>query len=221
MRISTLSLRVVTAIVLTTISRADGAPPNQPSIAAGRTAVIDLGHIFDNSTSVKIEVEKIRRDADAATKRFQKIQGDLQGMVEELKKFNKGSAEYARKEAAIVQKKADAAVQAQLMKKQLRDRRSKIYFAAYQQVEELVRLYSQNNGITLVLRSTAKPAEAPQTAAQRMQRIQRPVVFEQNVDITRPILDERTRRAVKLSLNSPQPSQRNVSSFELPWEGLY
>ena len=203
MRISTLSLRIVTAIVLTTVSRADGAPPNQPT---GRTAVIDLGHIFDNSTYVKVETEKIRRDADAETKRFQAIEAELKAMAEELKKFNRGTPEYSRKEAAFVQKRADAKVQAQLKQKEFQDRRSKIYFAAYQQIEELVRLYSQNNGIALVLRTNRVAEKAPQTAAERMQRIQRPVVFEQNVNITRPILAELNRRAAAVSLNETRPN---------------
>jgi len=221
MRISALSLRMVTAVVFTMLSQADAAPPNQPSTTVGRTAVIDLGHIFDNSTSVKMEVEKIRRDGEAATKQFQAAQDKLKLKAGELKNFKKGSDEYARREAAIMQEQSTMKVKAQLIQKQFQDRRSKIYYAAYLQVEELVRLYSQNNGIALVLRTNAKPAEAPQTTAQRMQRIQRPILFEQNIDITVPILEELNRRAVSLSKNEQLPNDRNDLSPDVYWQGLF
>ncbi|MCG8584202.1 MAG: OmpH family outer membrane protein [Pirellulales bacterium] len=201
MQVTTLSLRVACAVALTTASAAYGAPTNRPARVGGRTAVIDLGHIFDNSIFVKAEIEKIRAEAEETTERFRTIETQLRRMAEELKQYNKGSQEYARLEAGLVQKQADARVQAQLQQKKLQEKRSKILFTAYQQIEELVRLYSTNNGITLVLRTNQVNADNPQTAQERMRRIQRPVVFEQNVDITLPILTELNRRAMKVSQN--------------------
>lgn len=198
MKTASLTLRVVALIALTTATSAYGAPPNQA--LPGRTAVIDVGHIFENSTYIQGELDKMRADADAATAHFKKLEAQIRAMIEELKQYNKGTTEYARQEATIVQKQADARVQIQLRQKQLQERRSQVYFAAYQQVEELVRLYSMNNGIALVLRSNQKEAEAPQTTEARMRRIQRPVVFEQNVDITQPILVELNRRTTDVSL---------------------
>ena len=160
MNTTTLTLRVVALLALTTASQAYGAPPNQP--LPGRTAVIDLGHIFENSVYVKGELEKMRVDAEATTEHFKRLETQIRSMIEELKQYNKGTSEYARHEATIVQKQADARVQIQLRQKQMQERRSKVYFATYQRIEELVRLYSQNNGISLVLRSNQKDAEAPQ-----------------------------------------------------------
>ena len=195
MRIVTLSMRVVAAVVLTTVTQAYSAGPNQPAHSVGRTAVIDLSHIFEQSTYVTGEVAKIRREADATAEQFKKLEAQLRKSAESLKDYKQGSPEYARLEAQLVQRKADLRVQAQLKQKQLAEQQSKVYFAAYEQVEKLVRLYSMNNGISLVLRSNQKEAKAPQTAAERMRRIQRPVVFEQNVDITLPILEELNRRS--------------------------
>jgi Skp family chaperone for outer membrane proteins len=195
------SLRVLAVLACTAISRAEAAAPNQPAHTPGRTATIDVGHIFENSVYVKGELEKIRRDAEATTERFKTLESQLRTMNEQLKQFQEGSVEYTRQEAAVVQKQADARVEAQLKQKQLEDRRSTAYFTAYQQIEQLVALYSLNNNITLVLRSNRKEPAAPQTAAERMRHIQRPVVFEQNIDITLPILEELNRRAT-LSLNT-------------------
>ena len=82
MRILSITFRALTAIVLTTASQAYGAPANQaplnqPTHAAGRTAVIDLGHIFDNSIFVKGEVEKIRVETEATLAKFKGIEADL------------------------------------------------------------------------------------------------------------------------------------------------
>lgn len=199
MRISSLTVRVVAVIALTTVSRADGAPTNQPTHVGGRTAVIDLGHIFDNSLYVKAEIDKIRDEAEKVTEHFKTVETQLRRMADELKEYQKGSDQYARLEAGLVQKQADARVQAQLKQKQLQEKRSQVLFSAYEQVEELVKLYSTNNGIALVLRTNQVAADTPQTAQERMRRIQRPVVFEKNVDITLPILTELNRRAMKIS----------------------
>jgi hypothetical protein len=152
---------------------------------------------------VKSEVAKIRLEAEATAEKFKQLELELRKSAEALKQFKKGSPEYARHEAGLIQKQADLRVQAQLKQKQLKERQTSVYYTAYQQVEQLVGLYSANNGISLVLRSKQKDSQAPQTSEERMRRIQRPVVFEQNVDITLPILAELNRRTMGLSLNTP------------------
>ena len=174
-------------------SHAQGAPAARRPDPGVR--VIDVTYIFKKYTVFQGQIQAMRKEVEATEARLQGQAEQVKKMVEELKKYNRGTPEYQRLEAQIAQRKADFNVQAQLQKKQFLEKESEIYFTTYQQVKELVRLYSQNNGVSLVLRFNADKTGEKQTRPDRLRAMNRPVVYEQGIDITLVILDEMERRA--------------------------
>ena len=157
--------------------------------------VIDITYIFKKYTVFQSQVQGMRKEVEATEARLQGQVEQVKKMAEGLKEFKHGSPEYSRLEAQIAQRRADFNVQAQLQKKQFLEKESEIYYATYQQVKDLVRLYCQNNGISLVLRFNADQTGEKQTRPDRLRAMNRPVVYEQGIDITLVILDELERRA--------------------------
>ncbi len=136
-------------------------------------------------------------DVTAIFKKYSVFQAEVQvkKLAEGLKGLNRGTPEYQRLEAQVAQKRADFTVQAQLQKKQFLEKESEIYYKTYQEIKSLVRLYCQNNGISLVLRFNAEQTDNKRSRPERLRAMNRPVVYEQGIDITLVILDELERRA--------------------------
>lgn len=158
--------------------------------------VIDVTYIFKKYSVFQAQVMALKKEVEATEARLQGQVEQVKKMAEGLKDLNHGTPAYQRLEAQIAQKRADFNVQAQIQKKQFLERESEIYFNTYQQVKQLVGLYSQNNGISLVLRFNAdKTTGEKQTRPDRLRAMNRPVVYEQGIDITLMVLDELERQA--------------------------
>ena len=192
--ISTATLAAVLCCgMLVDRSNAQGAPAARRPDPGVR--VIDVTYIFKKYTVFQGQIQAMRKEVEATEGKLQGQAEQVKKMVEELKNYNRGTPEYQRLEAQIAQRKADFNVQAQLQKKQFLEKESEIYFTTYRQVKDLVRLYSQNNGVSLVLRFNADKTGEKQTRPDRLRAMNRPVVYEQGIDITLVILDELERRA--------------------------
>jgi Skp family chaperone for outer membrane proteins len=175
--------------------RAHAQAPTPPRRVDSGVRVIDITYIFKKYSVFQGQVQAMKKEVEAAEARLQGQVEQVKKMAEGLQGLNHGTPEYQRLEAQIAQRRADFNVQAQLQKKNFLEKESEIYYNTYQQVKELVSLYSQNNGISLVLRFNAESTDEQQTRPDRLRAMNRPVIYEQGIDITLVILDELERRA--------------------------
>lgn len=197
MRNYLLTSAILTAILCqgVLVQSAQAQAPTAARRADPGVRVIDVTYIFKKYTVFQAQVQTMKKEVEATEARLQGQVEQVKKMAEGLKDFKHGSPEYSRLEAQIAQRRADFNVQAQLQKKQFLEKESEIYYTTYQHVKDLVRLYCQNNGISLVLRFNADETGEKQTRPDRLRAMNRPVVYEQGIDITLVILDELERRA--------------------------
>ncbi|MGD9723460.1 MAG: OmpH family outer membrane protein [Pirellulales bacterium] len=190
-------------------------PPAQrsatPVTSTGGVAVIDINYILDNYQRLKQEADRFKADVEATGKQFKLEQDAIVKSAEKLKSFKPGSPEYKSLEEELTKKQSDLKVSASLKEKEFAEKESQMYLAAYRQVTNLVKVYSERNGINLVLRFNGKPADPNNRDAIRAELFKTVLYNSISIDITDPILAELNRGAVPPTATRPAaPGQAPV-----------
>jgi Skp family chaperone for outer membrane proteins len=159
-----------------------------PASAGTTVVVIDLQDVFENHVRYKAAMENINRDHEQINAQFRNDQKELQKMIEQLKDLKPGSPEYKRQEEATAQYESNLRVQAQLKRKEIAERQAKLLYQTYEEVTAAVQSFSDRNGIGLVLQFTADEID-PANPQSIMRGVNRPVVYQRNLNITKYIID--------------------------------
>ncbi|MEX2112449.1 MAG: OmpH family outer membrane protein [Pirellulales bacterium] len=176
--------------------------PVQPPRGAASTAashgvaVIDVTYILENYARLKAAGEKFKADVENTGKRF-KAEGEaLVKSAERLQTLKAGSPDYKKLEEELAQKQSDLKVKASLEEKNFAEQESQMYLAAYREVSNVVRVFAERNGISLVLRFNGKPVDANNRDAIRAEMFKTVLYNSPSIDITDAILAELNRGAV-------------------------
>ena len=152
-----------------------------------KIAVIDINHIFKNHTRFKAMVESWKAEVKRAEAEMKGRGSQVEKMVEDLKRYNPGTPEYKRLEEAIAKKRGELQVEMQLKKKDLMLREARMYLNVYEEVQQQVATFAQQNSIDLVLRFSRNKVNA-EDPRQIQAALLRPVVYQDRIDITVQIL---------------------------------
>lgn len=181
-----------------------GVGPAQPM--GDKLAVIDINFIFKNHDRFKQMAKDWKADVQRAEAEMKAQNSGITNGVEELKRWEPGSAEFKNLEESIAQKRADLQVKMQLKKKELMLREAKMYLEVYNEIREQVAYFARQNGITLVLRFSSGQVNS-EDPRQIQTALLKPVVFQDRIDITQPILNR---------LNPPRNATRPRSQQNPP-----
>jgi len=171
------------AVVLAAVSVA----PASAQTSAGNIAVIDIPVIFKNHTLFKKQMDDLKAQVQAAEATLGKDREQLQGMVKELQNYKSGTPEYKALEEKLAKLQANLQVKVGMQKKDFMEREARIYFNTYNQITETVSTFAQRHSITLVLRYNSNPID-PQNRQSVLEGVQRPVIYQSQIDITYDIL---------------------------------
>lgn len=167
-------------------------------------AVIDIGYIYKNHPGFKSTMDNMKAQVqayeDQLRQRHQELAKD-QAVLSELKA---GSADYKKQEELLARKTADMQTDTQLKRKEFLDREAREYFKFYQGVQQAVQEFSVANRIQLVLRFNRDEID-PEDRASVLQGVNRPVVFQHQLDITEQIL---MRLSEQRAAARPAPAAR-------------
>ena len=180
-----------------------GAPMQQ---AGDKLAVIDINYIFKNHDRFKQMAKEWKGDVQRAEAEMKAQNSGIANGVEELKRWEPGSAEFKNLEESIAQKRADLQVKMQIKKKNLMLREAKMYLEVYNEIREQVAYFARQNGITLVLRFSSGQVNS-EDPRQIQTALLKPVVFQDRIDITQPILNR---------LNPPKNARRTQPQQNTP-----
>jgi Skp family chaperone for outer membrane proteins len=185
------------------LAQAPAQRPAAPAASHHGIAVIDITYILDNHPRLQQATEGFKRDVEAMGKHFKGEQDAIVKSAEKLKTFNAGSPDYKKLEEELAKRQSDLKVQAALKEKEFTERESKIYLAAYQEITNLVRVYAERNGISLVLRFNGKPVDANNRDAIRAELFKTVMYNDPSIDITDQILAELKRNAAAPTATRP------------------
>jgi len=117
-----------------------------------------------------------------------------------------GSPDYEAKQRELAQLKGQFTAQADLMQKQFKDERAKIFFTAYKQITSAVNKFAREHSIDLVLRFNKIEAIDKENPDPNLVEkwIGDPVIFQNNIDITQQVLGM-LQNANNVGGNPPPP----------------
>jgi len=179
---------IVTISLVSLVSQAIAAPAG-PSANATRYgfAVVDVSYIFKQYKQFSDSMEGLKKEMQAAEGKLKGERDAVQSKEEMRKQYNVGSAEFKQLDEEIARLKAEFNLSAGRIRKEFLERESKVYYQTYLQVSNAVQHYAQQHNIGLVLRFNGDQID-PNRREDVLRAINKPVVSQNNIDITPDIL---------------------------------
>jgi len=150
-------------------------------------AVVDVNYVFKNYSQFKTEMEAIKSDIQQAEAKLKASREGIQAKEEEAKQFQPSSPEFKQLDEDLARLKADFNIKAGRTRKDFQEREAKVYYQTYLQVSSTVQYFAQQNNIGLVLKFNGDPIN-PDRPEAILKAINKPVVSQNNIDITPDIL---------------------------------
>jgi len=171
--------------------------------------VIDVGKIMKSHVRLNQALDQWKSDFTAEDKRLLDRVHEIQNAQNRLKELKADSAEYKQGFAQVTKMEGDLNVDKSLRQKEFSERRAKLFFTAYREIQQSVKDYCQFKNVAMVIQYESAPinGDNPQEIAQGMSR---GVLFvDPGLDITDAILADLNRSSVS---TAPQgvgvPQQR-------------
>ena len=185
-----------------------GAPASSASRFRSDIALVDVGYIYKNYDRFKQYMADLQADMERADAVMKKERDSLKQLQDSLSQYNAGSKEYKDLEERIVGKSADFNARVTLQRKEFLVNEAKIYHMIYQQIQDEVKAFAQENNVLAVLRFNSELPEVtkPDEVARGLNN--QVVWHHPNLDITKYILDNLKRRAGGTTTGARDPNYR-------------
>jgi Skp family chaperone for outer membrane proteins len=184
----------VVAVLLTIYAVADAQAQRGAAGPPPQVAVVDVSYVFKHHTRFQGQMEAMKKDVEQTEETLKKERDRITKLMEKMKDYKPGTPDYNKLEEDITHMQADFNARAALQKKEILERESKVYMGVYREVSDAVKYYAERNGIAMVLRFNGDPVD-PNNRESILREINKPIVFQRDVDITPIILDDLNRNA--------------------------
>jgi Skp family chaperone for outer membrane proteins len=163
------------------------AQASAPAPTGTSVAVIDIAFIFKNHVRFNGQMNDMKRDIEAFDASIRAEQANFAKKREQLAQFNPSSPEYKKAEVELAEIKSDLDIKVAVKRREFLEQEAKVYYGIYREIEESVAIFAQQNRIGLVLRYSGDEMK-PDDRASVLQGVNRPVVYQDRLDITQHIL---------------------------------
>ena len=174
----------VQALFTSFASAQNQAGANAPKFGTG---VVDVGYIFKNHQRFKTTMEGMKKEMQGIEQTLKSKREGIAQKEAERNEYNLGTPEYKRLDEELARQKADFNLEMTQLRKDFLEREAKVYYQTYLEVDETVRYYAQRQNIGLVLRFNGESPD-PNRRDDVLRAINKPVVFQNNIDITPDVL---------------------------------
>lgn len=168
-------------------ARGVAAPAAAPAPSGTSVAVIDVAFIFKNHVRFNGQMNDMKRDIEGFDASIRGEQQNFAKKREQLTQFNPSSDQYKKAEEDLAHIKSDLDIKVAVKRREFLEQEAKIYFGIYREIEEAVAIFAQQNRIGLVLRYSGDEMK-PDDRASVLQGVNRPVVYQDRLDITQLVL---------------------------------
>lgn len=182
-------LAAFVSVLFASLATSAVAQQASPSANASRygLAVVDINYIFKNYAQFKTAMEGIKGDIQQAEAKLKVDREAIQTKENQAKEFQPSSPEFKQLDEEVARLKADFNIKASRTRKDFQEREAKVYYQTYLQVSSTVEYYAQQNNIGLVLRFNGDQVN-PDRPEAILKAINKPVVSQNNIDITPDVL---------------------------------
>jgi Skp family chaperone for outer membrane proteins len=167
-----------------------GSPTAAAPVVAGTSvAVIDIAYIFKNHVRFNAQMNDMKRDIEAFDASIRGEQQNFAKKRESLTAFNPSSPEYKKAEEELAHIKSDLDIKVAVKRREFLEQEARVYYGIYREIEDSVAMFAQRNRIQLVLRYSGDDMKAEDRASV-LQGVNKPVVYQDRLDITQHILNQ-------------------------------
>lgn len=150
-------------------------------------AVVDISYVFKEFTKFKSTMEGMKTEMKGIEDSLKTKRDAIAQLEEARNQLKPGTPDFKAKDEQLATEKAKFNLEMDRLRKDLMERESKVYFSTYQQVSYTIGEYAKQRNIGLVLRFNGTRPD-PNNSRDILKDINKPVVFENNIDITRDIV---------------------------------
>ncbi len=166
-------------------------------------AVIDINFIFKNHQRFEGTMADIKKEIATFEEYLRQQREAITQQTEQLKGLAQGSPEYQQLEEQLASRHTKLQLETGRKRKEILEREARVYYNAYKDIEKHVQDFAYANGIGLVLRFNSEDMD-PTKRDSVLQGVNRAVVFQNRLNITKPILDSLNRRTPPGVSRQPQ-----------------
>lgn len=179
---------IVASLAVVAVNAHPAAAQAPRSSVGGDVAVIDVAYILKNHRRFEQAKNQLTTQFETAAKALEEEKKEILQMQQGLAKFNPGTPDYRRLDEQVTQRQADWNVKANKHRKEIQERQASILANVYVELTNVVKQYSMQNGIGVVIQFNGEPID-PNKTFDTAQAITRPLVYvAPNRDITPHIL---------------------------------
>jgi Skp family chaperone for outer membrane proteins len=157
-------------------------------------AVVDISYVFKNHNRFRAAMEGMKKDMEVIETNLKAKRDQVAKIEEERNKFNPGVEQYKQLDAQLARQMAEFNLEMTGLRKDFLDREAKEYYKTYLEVVDAVGMYAQQRNIGLVIRFNGDPVD-PNRREDVLREINKPVVFQNRIDITPEVLQLLNRDA--------------------------
>jgi Skp family chaperone for outer membrane proteins len=150
-------------------------------------AVIDISYIFKKHDRFRATMDAMKKEMEATEADLKAERDKIAQKEEQRNQFNAGSPEYKQMDEQLARDMSEFNLKMTKIRKEFLEREAKVYYQTYVEVSQAVGVYAQRHDIGLVIRFNGEPVD-PNKREDVLREINKPVVFQNQVDITPDVL---------------------------------
>ncbi len=150
-------------------------------------AVVDISAIFKRHNRFKTTMESMKKEMEKIEAELKADREKITQAEQQRNSFNVGTAEYKRVDEEVARMMAEFNLKMGRLRKDFLEREAQVYYQTYLEVVDAVNYYAKRQNIGLVLRFNGEPID-PMHRDQVLREINKPVVMQDQIDITGDVL---------------------------------
>jgi Skp family chaperone for outer membrane proteins len=150
-------------------------------------AVVDISYIFKKHERFRATMEQMKKEMEGIETDLKADRDKIAQTEQQRDTYNVGSPEYKQMDEDSARMKAEFNLKMTRLRKEFLEREAKVYYQTYLEVSDAVSYYAKRQDIALVIRFNGEPAD-PNRREEVLREINKPVVFQNQIDITPDIL---------------------------------
>jgi outer membrane protein len=197
-------------------AQAQGVAPAQPRPTV---AIIDLSYVFKNYSKFNQATADMKRKVEGADAALVAKKKELDAIAKQAEGMALGSPERNQLEEQYTKLQADIQVEVATQRKEFLRQEAQIYYSVYQEVQDVIKSYCDQQGIVLVMRFNGEPPD-PANPQEVMQDLNKAVVYyNRAIDITPAIRDRLEAIAGNAGAGRPAPTTQPGTATRPPRTG--
>jgi outer membrane protein len=159
-------------------------------------AVLNVDKVFKLFAPLQERLAPLRQDAQDLEKTMQLKQVELETTQQKLQRTPAGSADFEKLQVQLARLQTELRLFVERERRNLAKKEAEIYVALFQEMEEEVKKIAKARGIKLVVRQNAGSPK-DERVEEVLKWLNRPVIFDDGVDITDEVLAALNSRTKK------------------------